>query len=140
MKLNEITGLNVLLIDDDDVDVIGMKRAFNRSSHLFKIFRARNGAEGLEMLKGKVQRPYIVVLDINMPKMNGLEMLDELRQDKALNDSIVFVMTTSKDEEDKMAAYEQHVAGYVAKSSSDPEFKGLMNLLNSYYEINEFPE
>ena len=99
--------VNILLIDDDEVDCMNVQRAFKKSSILNPLFIAHNGVEGLDMLRGtngfpKVDPlPRIILLDINMPKMNGLEFLKELRADKELHNISVFVMTTSNDDRDR---------------------------------------
>lgn len=83
--------VSILLVDDDDIDVMGIQRAFTKLKILNPITRARDGAEALELLReGKLSKPYLILLDINMPRMNGLEMLDALRQDPQLSSSVVF--------------------------------------------------
>ena len=92
--------VNILLVEDDEVDVMAVKRALKTLKIANPFFRAADGIEALEMLRGtggkkQLPSPYIVLLDLNMPRMDGLEFLDELRQDPALHRSVVFVMTTS---------------------------------------------
>jgi CheY-like chemotaxis protein len=110
--------VTILLVDDDDVDVMGVQRALKKLKIVNPIVRARDGLEGLSLLRDpqSVRRPYIVLLDLNMPRMNGLEMLTELRKDSALSSAVVFILTTSKADEDKVEAYQQYVAGYIIKS------------------------
>jgi DNA-binding NarL/FixJ family response regulator len=96
------------------------------------------------MLKGtngepKLPRPHLVLLDINMPRMNGIEFLQALREDADLHDTVVFVLTTSKSDEDKVAAYQANPAGYVLKSDVGAGFVGLVTLLDHYWRIVEFP-
>jgi CheY-like chemotaxis protein len=83
--------------------------------------------------------PYIILTDINMPQMNGIEFLRELRQDPQLRQSIVFVLTTSELEADIRAAYEQQIAGYLLKASVTANYSHLLNLIAAYYEHIEFP-
>lgn len=137
MPHKEIT---VFLIDDDDVDVMGVKRAFKKAKILNPIVVAKDGVDALEQLRaGKVTKPYLVLLDLNMPRMGGLEFLDEVRKDSKLKDSIIFVLTTSKAEQDKCAAYQRNIAGYIVKENVGEEFLDAVSLLDMYWKIVEFP-
>ena len=133
--------VSILLVDDDDVDVMGVQRALKKLKILNPIIRARDGIEGLALLRDSkaVKRPYIVLLDLNMPRMNGLEMLAELRKDSALSSAVVFILTTSKADEDKVEAYQQHVAGYIIKSQVGDGFLRVMEMLDHYWRVVELP-
>lgn len=74
-----------------------------------------------------------------MPRMNGIEFLEELRQDSDFEDSIVFVLTTSDDDQDMVAAYSNHVAGYMIKSKAGEDFIQLIGLLDHYWRVIEMP-
>jgi len=133
--------VNILVVEDDEIDVESLKRIFAKKEIKNPVFYAANGIEALDIMRGennraKVPKPYIVLLDINMPKMNGIEMLNELRRDEQLKDSVVFILTTSPREEDKNTSYKLNVAGYFLKQ----EVKELVNLLSLYWKLNEFPE
>jgi len=131
----------ILLVEDDDIDAKIVERAFYKLRIANPIIRAKDGVMALELLKnGTVSRPYIILLDLNMPKMGGLEMLTELRADNNLKNSIVFVLTTSKDDEDKIAAYNQNIAGYIVKEKLQNGFDELVKLLDYYWRIVELPE
>lgn len=131
----------ILLVEDDDIDAMIVQRAFTKLKIANPIVRAKNGALALESLRnGSVSRPFIILLDLNMPKMGGLEMLEELRGDKNLSNSIVFVLTTSKDDEDKVAAYNKNIAGYIVKDKLQNSFEDLVKLLDFYWRIVELPE
>src|SRR6201986_1042620 len=102
--------VNLLLVDDDEVDVQGLKRAFTRSKIGNPITVARDGIEALEVLRGengrpKLAKPHLILLDLNMPRMNGIEFLEAIRSDDELKATLVFMITTSKAEEDKQRAY-----------------------------------
>lgn len=136
--------VHVLLVEDNNVDREAVRRAFARHRIANPIHDANDGVEALEILRGKgdrprLPRPYLILLDINMPRMNGIELLHELRADPELRDSIVFVLTTSKSDEDKMAAYGTNVAGYILKSDVGAGFVGLVSLLEHYWRLVEFP-
>lgn len=133
--------VTILLVDDDDVDVMGVTRALKKLKIINPIVRAHDGIEALELLRRSdvVPRPYIILLDINMPRMNGLEMLAELRKDELLSDSVVFVLTTSKIDEDKVIAYKNHVAGYIVKTRVEDGFMRIIDMLDHYWRIVELP-
>lgn len=133
--------VSILMIEDDDIDATALNRAFYKLKILNPIYRARDGIEGLSLLRaGKIPEPYIILLDLNMPRMNGLEFLRELRSDPILTHSIVFVLTTSKSDEDILSAYRDHVAGYLLKQEMDNDFLKVVGLLNHYWRIIEMPE
>ncbi|WP_321531060.1 response regulator [uncultured Desulfuromonas sp.] len=133
--------VTIFLVDDDDVDVMGVQRALRKLKILNPVVRAHDGLEALELLRNPstVKRPYIILLDLNMPRMNGFEMLTELRQDKALASSVVFVLTTSKADEDKVEAYQHNVAGYIVKNKVGEDFMGLIEMLDRYWRVVELP-
>lgn len=133
--------VTIMLVDDDDVDVMGIERALKKLKIGNPLVRARDGSEALELLRDPqaVRRPYIVLLDLNMPRMSGLEMLAELRNDPMLNSAVVFVLTTSNDDEDKVKAYQQHVAGYIVKSQVGDGFLRVLEMLDHYWRVVELP-
>lgn len=131
----------ILLVDDDDIDAMSVERAFKKMRIVNPIIRAKDGVIALELLKkGTVAKPFIMLLDLNMPRMGGLELLAELRKDENLKNSVVFVLTTSKDDEDKLAAYNQNIAGYILKEKLQHGFDELVKLLDHYWRIVELPD
>lgn len=136
--------LSILLVEDDDVDAMGIQRAFKNANVQTPIFRAEDGIVALEMLRGEngyeqVPFPFIILVDLNMPRMNGLEFIQELRKDPELKSSIVFVLTTSKHDQDKKAAYDLDVAGYIVKDNAGGDYQMLIQLLDYYWQIVELP-
>ena len=136
--------IHILLVEDDDVDAEMVLRACRRRQIDNPFIVARNGVEALEILRGsdgrpRLPRPYLILLDINMPRMNGIEFLQEVRRDEDLKRSIIFVLTTSNNDEDKLAAYNEQVAGYLLKSNAADDFHHIVGLLNSYRSVVEFP-
>lgn len=130
--------INILLVEDDEVDIMNVQRAFKKNSITNPLFIARNGLEALDMLRNKIiPLPQIVILDINMPKMNGIEFLQEVRKDEHLKHISVFVMTTSNDDSDKLNAYNLNVAGYILKPLSFEKFIASVATLNSYWKLCE---
>ena len=137
---DDCKAVNVLMIEDDDIDATALKRALHKLKLLNPIYRARDGLEAIEILRsGGIPSPYIILLDLNMPRMNGLEFLEEIRSDPILTQAIVFVLTTSKSDEDILAAYKEHVAGYLLKQRMDNDFLQVVGLLNHYWRIVELP-
>lgn len=131
----------ILLVDDDDIDAKSVQRAFSKMKIANPIIRAIDGIDALELLENnKVPSPYLILLDLNMPRMGGLEFLEHLRKDKIRSNSIVFVLTTSKEDEDRSAAYDQHIAGYITKEKLDNGFEELVKLLDHYWRLVELPE
>ena len=97
-------ALNILLVEDDEVDVMNVERAFERNKMKSALFVAGNGLEALALLRSnKVPKERrLILLDLNMPKMNGIEFLEELRRDPELSSTPVVVLTTSNDDQDKL--------------------------------------
>jgi CheY-like chemotaxis protein len=140
----EMEPAQLLHVEDDDLDIIGLQRAFKAAKIANPITVAHDGFEALEMLRGtngrtRLSRPYIVLLDLNLPRMDGLEFLKELRNDEELKKSVVFIMTTSDADEDKVKAYNLGVAGYILKSNSANAFLKATTLLDTYWRVVEFP-
>ena len=141
MSTNPIT---ILLIEDDDVDVRIVKRALRREKIDNTLVVARDGLEALEVLRGNdekqaLEQPVLILLDLNMPRMGGLEFLKELRSDSELAKSIVFVLTTSNDERDRNAAYSSNVAGYLLKSEAGRDLMNHFPLFERYLMSVQFP-
>ena len=136
--------VQVLLVDDDDVDVDVVKRGFRKHKIANPIVVAQDGIEAIEILQGTedrepLPRPYVILLDLNMPRMNGFEFLKAIRQDPRLHDSIVFVLTTSDNETDLLQAYKEHIAGYMVKSQVGPSFKTAIDMLSQYWTVVVLP-
>ena len=133
--------LNILLIEDDQIDVMNVRRAFERNRILNPLFVAADGVEGLELLRsGEIPAERrMVLLDINMPRMNGIEFLRELRADPLLAPTPVVVLTTSNDDQDRVKAYNLNVAGYLLKPVTFSNFVDVMATLNKYWTLVELP-
>jgi CheY-like chemotaxis protein len=133
--------LNILLVEDDDVDVMNVRRAFAKHHITNPLFVARDGVEALEKLRdSEIPRGRrLVLLDLNMPRMNGIEFLRELRNDPQLAATPVVVLTTSNDDQDKVKAYHLNVAGYLLKPVTFINFCDVMVTLNKYWSLVEMP-
>ncbi|HEX9936003.1 MAG TPA: response regulator [Longimicrobium sp.] len=140
----EVNGVTLLLIEDDHVDAEAIQRAFRRQKIANPFVVVRDGVEALAALRGEpgapdVPTPYLILLDINMPRMNGIEFLRELRADPELGRTTVVVLTTSNDERDKIEAYNLNVAGYLLKPVTFSNFCEVMATLNKYWTLVEMP-
>jgi CheY-like chemotaxis protein len=133
--------LNILLVEDDAVDVMNVRRAFERNKIVNPLYVASNGVEALQMLRnGAVPgERRLVLLDLNLPRMNGIEFLRHVRTDPQLNSIPVVVLTTSNDDQDKIEAYNLNVAGYLVKPVTFVNFVELMAALNKYWSLVELP-
>jgi CheY-like chemotaxis protein len=132
--------IDVLIVEDSEIDTMAVLRAFRRANITSPTHQACDGVEALDMLRGtggkaQLPQPCLILLDINMPRMDGIAMLDELREDDGIRDSIVFMLTTSGHTMDRKAAYERNVAGYFLKENLAP----LVEMLKPYCQGNEFP-
>lgn len=136
--------VSLLLVEDDELDVMAIRRALKRLRLANPLHVAGDGLEALDYLKGRNGRqritgPLIVILDLNMPRMGGLEFLDVVRGDRELRRSVVFVLTTSKADEDILRAYDHNVAGYVVKSDPATTLRQTLEMLGYYWNIVEMP-
>jgi CheY-like chemotaxis protein len=141
----EVRPLNILLVEDDELDVMNVQRAFKKNNVSNPLFVAGNGVEALAMLRGEPGHPAfpperrLILLDLNMPKMGGIEFLREVRKDPKLHSLTVIVLTTSDEERDKVEAYNLNVAGYILKPITLAAFVEIMAALNKYWTVNELP-
>lgn len=141
MQMDDDRALNILLVDDDEVDVMTVKRAFARANITNPIHVATNGADALDLLRSGVvpSARRIVLLDLNMPKMNGIEFLRELRKDPDLASTMVIVLTTSNEDRDRVEVFKLNVAGYLLKPVTFSTFAETMAALNKYWMLMEMP-
>ncbi len=136
---------NILLVEDDEVDVMNVQRAFKKNNITNPLYIAGNGMEALLMLRGNSNQYSIprerrlILLDLNMPKMNGIEFLRELRADLELKPIPVIVLTTSNEDRDKVEAYNLNVAGYILKPVTFSQFVEAVGTLNQYWMLSEIP-
>jgi CheY-like chemotaxis protein len=133
--------LNILLVEDDEVDVMTVKRAFAKNNISNPLFVASNGLEALELLRKEniPGKRRLILLDVNMPKMNGIEFLRELRADPNLQQACVVMMTTSNEERDRIDAFKLNVAGYLLKPVTFQQFAEVMSTINKYWALMEMP-
>lgn len=136
--------VNILLVEDDLVDAMSFKRGLAQLRINHPLWVAHHGEEALAILRGSLgttplPRPHLIVLDLNLPRMDGWELLAELRADPGLRDSVAFVLTTSSDECHRAAAYRFNVAGYMVKSKAGHNRVGAIALLEHFWRTVELP-
>ena len=133
--------LNIILVDDDDVDVMNVQRSFAKGHIKNPIWVAQDGISALSLLRSGQVPPArrLVLLDLNMPRMNGIEFLRQVRADPRLHMTPVVVLTTSNDDRDKVEAYNLNVAGYLLKPVTFQAFVELIETVNTYWSIAELP-
>ena len=136
--------LNVILVEDDDADAKAVRRALSRSDDIGDIVRLNDGVEALAYLRGETPsrppRTFVLLVDLNMPRMNGIEFLEILRRDPKLARSVVFVTTTSHDPDDIAAAYDKQVAGFLPKSAAFARAADLRAAFEHYGRLVTLPE
>lgn len=135
--------LEIIMIEDDDFDAKQLRRTLAATGIENNLTRCVDGVAALEYLRQEdadLPRAFIILLDINMPRMNGHEFLAEIRSDPKLRRSVVFVMSTSTDEQDINCAYDKNVAGYVVKGGKSEENQELFRVLNEIWNLVLFPD
>ena len=133
-------AIPILLVEDDHVDTMTVRRAFKDLNVSNPLATVSNGEEALEYLRNENNpRPCVILLDLNMPRMNGIELLKILKTDEELKMIPVVVLTTSEDVRDKVAAFGLSVAGYIVKPTDYEKFVEAMRTINVYWTLSELP-
>lgn len=132
--------LTILLVEDDDVDATTVVRGLTRADIRNPVIRARDGIEAMDMLLGtngkqRLLPPYLLLVDVRMPKLDGLGLVRRIRSNPQLQRTIVFILTTSDSDRDRAEAYDAHVAGYIVKSNAPDQFHALARMLDYYLMI-----
>ncbi|MEX2491748.1 MAG: response regulator [Nitrospirales bacterium] len=130
----------ILLVEDNRIDIEVVRRALQKANIPNPLYTVLDGVEALEILTGnngreKIPQPCLILLDINMPRMNGFELLEAMCRDDTIRHNVVFMLTTSARNEDKLTAYSLNAAGYILKENLRP----FITLLGEYCRINEWP-
>ncbi len=130
----------ILLVEDDRVDVMTVKRAFKELNLINRLHVVGNGEEALEYLRDSANiRPAFILLDLNMPRMNGIEFLHAVKVDETLRRIPVIMLTTSHEERDKIESFNLSVSGYICKPVGFHEFVEVIKTINLYWTLNEQP-
>lgn len=141
--MNLQTQPTILLIEDDNIDAMLLKRCWQAREIDAQLVRAYDGIEALQMLRGETGnaavKPLLILLDLNMPRMNGLEFLDELRRDPALRHNVAMVLSTSEQNRDVDQAFGLNAAGYFIKSFELETFERVVDMIKVYLETSLHP-
>jgi len=130
----------ILLVEDDTVDAMTVKRALEDIKVTNGLPHVANGEEALEYLRGGGnKKPCIILLDLNMPKMSGIEFLKIVKEDEELKKIPVVVLTTSQDEQDKIESFKLSVAGYIVKPADYKKFVEVVMTIKLYWTLSELP-
>ncbi|SNA78798.1 response regulator [Flavobacterium psychrophilum] len=130
-------SLNILLIEDDTIEIMKFNRVLKTIESNHKIIEANNGEEALEILKEKENTPDIIILDLNMPRINGIEFLGILKQDPVLKYIPAIILTTSNNHTDILECYKIGIAGYVLKHLKYDDYVDRIKKMLDYWSINE---
>ena len=131
----------ILLVEDDRVDAMTVQRAFKEINIQNRLDIVNNGEEAIYYLQNMENiSPCLVLLDLNMPKMNGLEFLREARQQKLLDTTPVIILTTSTTIQEKKECFKLHIAGYINKPVSFMKFIQTIQIIDNYWTLSELPE
>ena len=137
----KITDKPILLVEDDQVDVMTVKRALKEINVTNPVVNLENGEEALKYLRDpESEKPCIILLDLNMPIMNGIEFLQVVKHDALLKRIPVVVLTTSEEQQDKINSFDLGVAGYMAKPVDYRQFVEVMRTIDAYWTISEVPQ
>jgi CheY-like chemotaxis protein len=137
MKIN---NKPILLVEDDSVDVMTILRALKEIHVVNPVVNMEHGEAALDHLRNPAnERPCIILLDLNMPIMNGIEFLQQAKQDAVLRSIPVVVLTTSEEQQDKVRSFDLGVAGYMAKPVDYRRFVEVMRSIDLYWTLSEMP-
>lgn len=133
--------VTLFIVEDDEIDFMTIERTMKRMQSNNPVIRAVDGQAALDQLHAKqIHRPFVMLLDLKIPKISGLELLKLLRKMPDFKDTVVFILSSSSDEKDIKASYQQNVAGYFVKSDIDNEFTDILTLLHGYWRTAHIPE
>jgi len=142
--MQQYEDVTFFVVEDDDLDFKALTRALSALRISNPVRRAMDGIEALEMLRGgteapPLKQPYLIILDLKLPRMGGLEFLAELRADPNLQQSIVFVLTSSNVDSDISEAYRLNAAGFIQKSEPANGMKDALRMIDAYWRVVQFP-
>lgn len=129
--------MHILLIEDDNIEIMKLQRTVSKLELKHKITQAKNGEEALEFLNSDDRLPDIILLDLNMPRMSGIEFLEILKKDNALRYLPTIVLTTSENRADLLECYKIGIAGYVIKPLKYEDYESKLSKVLDYWNINE---
>ncbi|GAB5476480.1 MAG: response regulator [Maribacter sp.] len=129
--------MNILLIEDDNIEIMKLQRTVSKLGLSHKITEAKNGEQALELLRSGQPLPDIVLLDLNMPRMSGIEFLSILKEDEVLKYLPIVILTTSENRVDLVECYRIGIAGYIIKPLKYEDYQDKLSKVLAYWEVNE---
>lgn len=129
--------MNILFIEDDTIETMKLHRTVSKLQMKFNIVEAKNGEEALKFLQSEAELPDIILLDLNMPRMSGIEFLKILKEDEKLRYLPTIVLTTSENRADLLECYRIGIAGYVIKPLKYEDYESKLKKVLDYWNINE---
>ena len=129
--------LRILLIEDDEIEILKFERILSTFTQQHQQITARNGEQALTLLENESDLADLILLDLNMPKMNGLEFLTILKGNKSLHHIPVVILTTSNNQKDVIESYRIGIAGYIMKPLKYEDYQSHIKILIDYWSINQ---
>ncbi|MGY3793880.1 response regulator [uncultured Aquimarina sp.] len=130
-------NLKILLIEDDEIERMKFTRVLKKNNYACKLEEATNGEEAVEILEDETKTPDLILLDLNMPKMNGIEFLKSLKSNSQLKYVPVIILSTSNNHQDLKRCYEEGIAGYLVKPLKYEDYVEKIKALIEYWGKNE---
>ncbi|WP_299434703.1 response regulator [uncultured Aquimarina sp.] len=129
--------LTLLLIEDDEIERLKFERVLQKNNYNHTLIQAENGETALEILENNTELPDLIFLDLNMPKMNGLEFLNILKSNPVLRHIPIVILSTSNNHNDLKKSYEIGIAGYIVKPLKYEDYAHKIKCLIEYWSVNE---
>lgn len=129
--------MDILLIEDDAIEVMKLERTLSKVESKHKVIKAANGEEALEVLNSGQKLPDIILLDLNMPRMSGIEFLQVVKEDIILQYLPTIILTTSENRADLLRCYQLGIAGYIIKPLKYEDYESRIKLLLQYWAMNQ---
>ncbi|RDY58423.1 response regulator [Flagellimonas nanhaiensis] len=129
--------MDILFIEDDAIETMKFQRTLSKLNSKHKLIEARNGEEALEFLQSEKKLPDVILLDLNMPRMNGIEFLGKLKQHDKIKYLPTVVLTTSENRDDLLECYKIGIAGYIIKPLKYEDYEAKLKTVLEYWSINE---
>ncbi len=129
--------MDILLIEDDEIEVMKLERTLTKLQLKHTVLKAKNGEHALEILRASSKLPDIILLDLNMPRMSGIEFLQILKNDEILQYLPTIILTTSENRADLLKCYQTGIAGYIIKPLKYEDYQLKLRKVLEYWNINQ---
>lgn len=141
---DKVKAVQFMIVDDDEISVMAIKRSMKTLNIVNPIVVCKDGIDALDVLRNSIDEynnlpPFIISLDLSMPRMGGLEFLEQIRGDEVFKKLIIFVLTSSDAPDDVASAYEKNIAGYIVKENPTETFRDALAMLKDYAQLVVLP-